>query len=95
MYIPCTVYCFCVVNSFDEYPASSWTLSRQPVDLLSSLRQHYMTSIIQQLQVVTGIVDPEVYDRAAVLVQYLCGLVRCVVYRNVCVFGLGGGGGGG
>lgn len=74
----CVLLCFTV--SFDEYPASSWTLSRQPVDLLTSLRQHYLNSIIQQVQ---GSADPQVYNRAATLVKYLCGLVRCEL--NVCL----------
>ena len=42
-----------------------------------------MSSIIEQFK--AGNDDPEVCNRAVVLIQYLCGLVRCVVSVCACV----------
>ena len=71
------------LTRFDEYPSHGWLLSQQPVDMLTSLKQYHMSSIIKQLKANNG--DPKVYNRAVVLIQYLCGLVRCV-YVCTCVY---------
>ena len=83
----CDDHVMCFIR-FDEYPSHGWLLSKQPVDLLDNLKQHHMNSIIGQLKAGNG--NPESCNRAVVLIQCLCGLIRwayvcaCACVR-VCV----------
>ena len=59
---------------FDEYASHSWSLSHQPVDMLTNLKQYHMSSITEQIKASSN--DAKVCKRAVTLIQYLCGLIR-------------------
>ena len=59
---------------FDEYASHGWSLSHQPVDMLTNLKQYHMSSITEQIKASSN--DAEVCKRAITLIQYLCGLIR-------------------